>query len=153
MGCLQDLITVQEADFDVAEQYQILASSAKSGAVVFFVGLVRDYNQGEMVSGLTLEHYPAMTQKALQQIVAQAKSRWPLDAVRLVHRVGHLQLNEQIVFVGVSSRHREASFAACQFIMDYLKNQAPFWKKEVTQSGERWVEAQSKDKSALQRWL
>ena len=149
----QHYIAVQQADFDVAHEYSELRKDNRNdGAVVFFTGLVREMNQGAQVSGLTLEHYPGMTEKALQQIVADACSRWPVNRVRLIHRVGTLAISDQIVFVGVSSSHREAAFDACYYIMDYLKNRAPFWKKEVTSDGERWVEALDKDKQALDKW-
>jgi molybdopterin synthase catalytic subunit len=149
----QHYIAVQQADFDVAHEYAELRNDNRSdGAVVFFTGLVREMNQGAQVSGLTLEHYPGMTEKALQQIVADACSRWPVNRVRLIHRVGTMAISDQIVFVGVSSSHREAAFDACYYIMDYLKNRAPFWKKEVTSQGERWVEALDKDKQALDKW-
>ena len=149
----QHYIAVQQGDFDVAHEYAELRKDNRSdGAVVFFTGLVREMNQGAQVSGLTLEHYPGMTEKALQQIVADACSRWPVNRVRLIHRVGTLAISDQIVFVGVSSSHREAAFDACYYIMDYLKNRAPFWKKEVTSQGERWVEALDKDKQALGKW-
>lgn len=147
------MIKVQTDDFDFAHEYQQLAhENAQDGAVVCFVGLVRDYNQSQHIQGLHLEHYPGMTQKALTQIVHQAKTRWPLGRVRVIHRVGDLALSEQIVFVGVTSRHREAAFAANQFIMDHLKQRAPFWKKELTDSGSHWVAAQAKDSAALSRW-
>ncbi|MCB2384999.1 molybdopterin synthase catalytic subunit MoaE [Thalassolituus alkanivorans] len=149
----QHYIAVQQADFDVAHEYAELRNDNRSdGAVVFFTGLVREMNQGAQVSGLTLEHYPGMTEKALQQIVADASTRWPINRVRLIHRVGALAISDQIVFVGVSSSHREAAFDACYYIMDYLKNRAPFWKKEVTSQGDRWVEALDKDKQALDKW-
>lgn len=147
------MISVQTADFDMAHEYQALIVDAKSeGAVVTFTGLVRDLNQGNQVTSLTLEHYPGMTEKSLAEIVEQAKTRWPLGKVRLIHRVGELALADQIVFVGVTSKHREAAFEACQFIMDFLKNRAPFWKKEVTEQGEKWVEFNEKDKLAADRW-
>ena len=137
----------------MAHEYQTLIVDAKSeGAVVTFTGLVRDLNQGNQVTSLTLEHYPGMTEKSLAEIVEQAKTRWPLGKVRLIHRVGELALADQIVFVGVTSKHREAAFDACQFIMDFLKNRAPFWKKEVTEQGEKWVEFNEKDKLAADRW-
>jgi len=149
-----DHIQVQENDIDVAEEYQALRNDNTSdGAIVFFTGLVRDLNQGQKVTGLFLEHYPAMTNKVLADIVAQAKQRWPINRVRLIHRVGQLSLNEQIVFVAVSSAHREAAFDACRFIMDFLKNQAPFWKKETTEHGSTWVEANKKDQVALKQWF
>ena len=147
------MISVQFQDFDIGHEYQQLAANnSKDGAVVCFVGLVRDYNQAHSVTGLHLEHYPGMTHKALEDIVAEAKTRWSLGRVRIIHRVGDLGISDQIVFVGVTSRHREAAFAANQFIMDYLKNFAPFWKKELTVDGPRWVEAQTKDHAALSRW-
>ena len=147
------MISVQENDFSVGDEYQALINNAKTeGAVVTFVGLVRDINQGQSVNSLTLEHYPGMTEKSLTAIVEQAKQRWPLGKVRVIHRVGELALSDQIVFVGVTSRHREAAFNACHFILDFLKNQAPFWKKETTQAGEKWVEFNDKDQHAMQRW-
>ncbi len=148
-----DLVSVQSHDFDVAFEYaQLRADNAQDGAIVFFSGLVRDFNQGQDVTGLYLEHYPAMTQKALTGIVKKAKARWPINRVRLIHRVGQLHLSEQIVFVGVSSSHREAAFEACHFIMDYLKKQAPFWKKETTRKGDNWVKTLEKDQKALDKW-
>ncbi len=148
------MINVTENDFNVAEEYQALINNnSQDGAVVFFVGLVRDFNQGHSIKGLHLEYYPAMTENALKVIVEKAKERWPIGRVRLIHRVGSLNINDQIVFVGVSSQHREASFEAAQFIMDFLKTEAPFWKKEVTaDEGERWVEANQKDQLARKRW-
>lgn len=147
------MISVQQQDFSLGDEYQALIQDASSeGAVVTFVGLVRDINQGNTVKELTLEHYPGMTEKSLKAIVQQAKQRWPLGKVRVIHRVGRLKLSDQIVFVGVTSRHREAAFAACQFIMDYLKNQAPFWKKETTDDGDGWVDFNEKDQQAMQRW-
>lgn len=148
-----DHVAVQTADFDVAHEYQLLRQDNRAdGAIVFFSGLVREMNQGSDVTGLFLEHYPAMTLKSLQQIVEQAKQRWPLNRVRLIHRVGQLQVSDQIVFVGVSSSHREAAFEACHFMMDFLKNRAPFWKKETTQNGDVWVESLAKDQTALDKW-
>ncbi len=148
-----DLLSVQNEDFDVAYEYaQLRDNNSQDGAIVFFSGLVRDFNQGQDVTGLFLEHYPAMTEKALAKIVVQAKERWPINRVRLIHRVGQLYLSDQIVFVGVSSSHREAAFEACHFIMDYLKKQAPFWKKETTKKGDWWVETLEKDQKALDKW-
>ncbi|MBU2883493.1 molybdopterin synthase catalytic subunit MoaE [Psychrosphaera sp. B3R10] len=146
-------VLVQNDDFDLGSEYQkLLANDTENGAVVTFTGLVRDYNQGHQVLGLTLEHYPGMTEKALETIALEAKQKWPLGRITIIHRVGSLGLSEQIVFVGVTSKHREAAFSASQFIMDYLKNDAPFWKKEQTTEGERWVEFNDKDKDALSRW-
>lgn len=146
-------ISVQKHDFDISHEYATLREDNRSdGAIVFFSGLVREMNQGSKVSGLSLEHYPGMTEKALHAIVDEACQRWPLNRVRLIHRIGQLAISDQIVFVAVTSSHREAAFAACHFIMDFLKSRAPFWKKEVTSDGERWVEALSKDQQALNKW-
>ena len=150
---MDDRVSVQEADFDVgAEIAALTANDPRAGAVASFVGLVRDVNDGDGVSEMTLEHYPSMTEKALLQIIEQALGRWDLYRVRVIHRVGRLLPCEQIVFVGVSSAHRGEAFAACEFIMDYLKTQAPFWKREVTPSGARWVDARETDDSAASRW-
>lgn len=146
-------INVQTQDFDVAQEYAAMRQdNTQDGAIVFFSGLVRDMNQGHGVKGLFLEHYPAMTEKSLAQIVDQACARWPLSRVRLIHRVGQLHISDQIVLVAVSSRHREAAFEACHFIMDYLKKRAPFWKKETTDQGDTWVAALDKDTHALDKW-
>lgn len=150
---MQDHIAVQAQDFCVADEYQALCrDNTQDGAVCAFCGLVRDFNQGHVINALTLEHYPAMTTKSLSRIVEQARARWSLGRVRLIHRVGTLNLGEQIVFVGVSSRHRGDAFAACEFIMDCLKTQAPFWKKEHTQHGERWVQANADDQHKADSW-
>ncbi|OAN18408.1 molybdopterin synthase catalytic subunit [Photobacterium jeanii] len=146
------MISVQEADFSVADEYERLAQGTSAGAVVTFVGKVRDFNQGDDVTGLSLEHYPGMTEKSLNDIVDQAKARWPLLDTRVIHRVGDLELGDQIVFVGVTSAHRGAAFQACEFIMDYLKTQAPFWKKERTTEETRWVDARETDTTAADRW-
>lgn len=147
------MISVQTEPFDVSREYRALTEGdTEAGAAVFFVGRVRGRNDGRSVSGMTLEHYPGMTEKSLEQIVAQARERWPVDRVRVIHRVGTLSLGEEIVFVGVTSHHREASFAAAQFIMDYLKTRAPFWKREDTDDGPHWVEAHTKDRTAAKRW-
>lgn len=146
-------VSVQEADFDVgAEIAALTAGDARAGAVASFVGLVRDVNDGSGVSEMTLEHYPGMTEKALEAIVAEAGSRWDIYAVRVIHRVGRLLPCDRIVLVAVSSAHRGEAFAACEFIMDYLKTKAPFWKREVTPEGARWVDARDSDDSAAQRW-
>ncbi|NOS96972.1 MAG: molybdopterin synthase catalytic subunit MoaE, partial [Methylotenera sp.] len=123
------------------------------GAVVSFIGQVRDLNEGDAVSQLTLEHYPGMTEKSLEAIVSQAKSRWNIFDALVIHRVGTLQPLDQIVLVAVSSAHRGEAFKACEFIMDYLKTEAPFWKKEVTNSGERWIDAKLNDDDARERWV
>ena len=149
-----DYIRVQQTDFDINTEYQAMRQDNRAdGAIVFFVGQVREMNQGSEVTGLYLEHYPAMTEKSLAGIVRQARPRWPvLNRIRLIHRIGQLHISDQIVFVAVSSSHREAAFEACHFIMDFLKNRAPFWKKETTEQGERWVEALQKDQDALKKW-
>lgn len=145
-------IRVQENDFDVgAETRALSAGRTDVGAVATFVGLVRGASDG--VHSMTLEHYPGMTEQALADIVAQAKARWALLAVQVIHRVGPLQPGDQIVFVGVASRHRGEAFAACEFIMDFLKTRAPFWKKEETPEGARWVDARDTDDDAAARWL
>lgn len=146
------MIQIQEADFDLATEYAALSASYQTGAVVTFVGKVREMNEGNVVTGLTLEHYPGMTEKSLLAIIEQAQARWPLLGCKVIHRVGTLELGEQIVLVGVASQHRDAAFAACQFIMDYLKTQAPFWKKEQTAHGAHWVEAKDSDTQAAQNW-
>lgn len=146
-------VRVQTEDFDVGFEINQLRSARKDvGAVVSFVGQVRDINEGDEVSQLTLEHYPGMTEKSLEAIIAQAKARWNIIDVLIIHRVGTLQPCDQIVLVAVSGGHRGEAFAACEFVMDYLKTEAPFWKKEATPSGERWVEAKSSDDDARERW-
>lgn len=153
MSSLASLISVQTEDFDAgAELKRLQALDAGCGAVASFVGCVRNHNDGEAVSGLTLEHYPGMTEKSLAGIVARAAARWPLLGVTLIHRVGPLRLGEQIVLVAVASAHRDAAFDACRFIMDFLKTEAPFWKKEDTAAGSRWVDARESDESALGKW-
>ena len=148
-----DYISVQTTDFELAHEYQrMLASERSDGAVVMFVGLVREFSQNKQIKSMFLEHYPAMTQQALQAIVSEARTKWPLGNVRLIHRVGHLHANSQIVLVGVSSLHRHAAFAAAEFIMDYLKIRAPFWKKEMTNEGDFWVAAKESDQQAAAKW-
>ncbi len=150
-------VSVQEADFDVgAETAALSAGRLDVGAVATFVGLVRAdklSGAGSEVSAMTLEHYPGMTEKSLEAIVAEAGGRWQLQGVRVIHRVGRLLPGERIVFVGVASAHRGDAFAACEFIMDYLKTRAPFWKKEDTPEGGRWVDAREADESAAARWV
>lgn len=147
------VIKVQEADFDHgAEVAALRAGDARVGAVVSFLGLVRDMNDGASVAEMTLEHYPGMTEKALAAIVADAQSRWELYDILVIHRVGPLKPCDQIVLVAVSSAHRGEAFAACEFIMDYLKTRAPFWKKEATPDGGRWVDARESDDGAAARW-
>ncbi|MBA1190177.1 molybdopterin synthase catalytic subunit MoaE [Pseudomonas entomophila] len=146
-------VQVQQAPFQPGQQLEALhAANVGVGAVVGFVGYVRDFNDGRDVAGMFLEHYPGMTEKALAKIVALAHARWPLLNVQVLHRIGALAPGEPIVFVGVASAHRQAAFQACDFIMDYLKTQAPFWKKETTPDGPRWVEGRQSDQDAAQRW-
>jgi molybdopterin synthase catalytic subunit len=146
-------VRIQTGDFDVAREIAALrAGDARVGAVAAFVGLVRDINDAAVVSTLTLEHYPGMTEKALARIVDEAKSRWNVYEALVIHRVGALKPTDQIVLVVVTGAHRGEAFAACEFIMDYLKTRAPFWKKEQTSAGERWVEARSSDDDAAARW-
>ena len=152
------MISVQNEDFDFPVEYQQLRErSAQSGAIVMFVGLVRDFSENTQVSSMTLEHYPGMTEKVLAGIAEQAQQRWPLDGIRIIHRVGELHATEQIVLVGVSSAHRIAAYEASQFIMDILKTEAPFWKKESTKtqqgdSGARWVDAKTSDSKQAADW-
>ena len=146
-------VRIQTEDFDVgAEVNAIRLSNPNIGAVVSFVGQVRDLNDGDNVASMTLEHYPGMTEKSLESIVEQAKNRWAIEDALVVHRVGELKPLDQIVLVLVASAHRKDAFAACEFMMDYLKTEAPFWKKEQTPSGERWVEARDSDDQAKSRW-
>ncbi len=146
-------VRVQTEDFDIgAEIAQLRKGNAKIGAIASFIGLVRDINEGDHVSTMTLEHYPGMTEKALDEIVAQAKSRWDIYDALVVHRVGKLVPLDQIVLVVVTSAHRGDAFDACEFLMDYLKTQAPFWKKEDTEKGARWVDARESDDAAAARW-
>lgn len=148
----QNRILVQTADFSVPEEYQRIAADNQDGAVVTFVGKVRDFNEGNQVSDLTLEHYPGMTEKVLEQIADQARERWPLNHLTIIHRVGTMHLGEQIVFIGVSSAHRKAAFAACEFLIDFLKTKAPFWKLETSDKGQGWVEARDADDQAAKAW-
>ncbi|NOT66633.1 MAG: molybdopterin synthase catalytic subunit MoaE [Methylotenera sp.] len=147
-------VRVQTQDFDAGLEISQLRNARKDiGAVVSFIGQVRDLNEGDAVSQLTLEHYPGMTEKSLEAIVSQAKSRWNIFDALVIHRVGTLQPLDQIVLVAVSSAHRGEAFKACEFIMDYLKTEAPFWKKEVTNFGERWIDAKLNDDDARERWV
>ncbi len=146
-------VRVQTQDFDTgAELAELRLKQADVGAVVSFIGQVRDLNDGASVNTLTLEHYPGMTEKALEAIVAEAKTRWDIIDALVIHRVGTLKPSDQIVLVATTSQHRGEAFKACEFIMDYLKTEAPFWKKEHTPAGERWVEAKMTDDAARERW-
>lgn len=146
-------ISVQPEDFDLGHELQRLRhASPEAGALVNFVGWVREHARQGALSQMLIEHYPGMTEKALQSIVQQAASRWPLLGVRLIHRVGVLPAQAQIVLVAATSLHRQAAFDACAFMMDYLKTDAPFWKKEIGAFGEHWVEARVSDEQAKQQW-
>jgi molybdopterin synthase catalytic subunit len=146
-------VTIQAADFDVAAEIAALRRADPGvGAVCSFFGTVRDRNDGSTISGMELEHYPGMTEKAIEAMIAEAFRRFDIRAARVIHRVGPLAVQDQIVLVVVTSAHRGESFQACEFLMDYLKTQAPFWKKESTPEGERWVDARVADDAALARW-
>lgn len=146
-------VSVQLQDFDVsAELRRLRDQSAQVGAVASFVGVVRDINDSQTVSVLELEHYPGMTEQSIADIIIMAGERWQLVGARVIHRVGKLLPTDQIVLVAVTSRHRGEAFTACEFIMDYLKTRAPFWKKEQTEEGARWLDARSADQAAVDRW-
>ena len=146
-------VRVQAEDFDVGRELEALTRGRNDvGGLASFVGLVRDANDGHSIRGMTLEHYPGMTETALEDICAQAVAKWQVLDVLVIHRVGALVPGDRIVMVGVASAHRGDAFAACEFIMDYLKTRAPFWKREDTPSGTRWVEARAADETAAQRW-
>ena len=146
-------VRVQQEDFDVSREFASLRAGNRSvGAVVAFIGTVRDVNENAAVATMTLEHYPGMTEKALVAIIDAAKSRWDIIDALIIHRVGALAPSDQIVLVGVSGAHRGEAFAACEFIIDYLKTRAPLWKKEDTAEGARWVEARATDDAAAARW-
>lgn len=146
-------VRVQHDDFDLTAEVKALrAADPKVGAVAVFVGTVRDVNEGAGVHRMTLEHYPGMTERSLESIVGQARARWDILDCLVVHRVGDLLPLDQIVLVAVTSAHRGEAFAACEFVMDFLKTQAPFWKKEATPQGERWVESRVSDDEAASRW-
>lgn len=146
-------IRIQEKDFDISAEIAALRKGdARVGAVASFLGTVRDMNDGSQVKEMALEHYPGMTEKALEEITSQAKARWDIYDTLVIHRIGPLLPEDQIVLVVVTSAHRGEAFAACEFIMDYLKTAAPFWKKENTAEGARWVDARVSDDIALERW-
>lgn len=146
-------VRVQLDDFDVATELTAMRlASPDIGAVVSFIGQVRDFNDGDTIQTLTLEHYPGMTEHALEAIENDAKSRWNIASSLIIHRVGQLKPQDQIVLVAVASAHRGEAFKACEFMMDFLKTQAPFWKKETTNKGERWVDAKLSDDDAQARW-
>ena len=146
-------VSIQTQDFDVSQELAALrAGDARVGAVCSFLGTVRERNDGSAVASMELEHYPGMTEKSISAMMDEARTRFDIFAARVIHRVGLLHPEDQIVFVAVTSAHRGESFKACEFLMDYLKTQAPFWKKEVTPDGARWVDARVSDDQALARW-
>jgi molybdopterin synthase catalytic subunit len=146
-------VRVHEQDFDVSVELAAMRrGNPKIGAIASFVGVVRDINEGSSVATMTLEHYPGMTEKAITEIIDQARGRWEVLDALVIHRVGTLKPTDQIVLVIVASTHRGDAFAACEFIMDYLKTRAPFWKKEITPNGARWVDARVTDSRAAERW-
>jgi molybdopterin synthase catalytic subunit len=153
MSAASNSVSIQAADFDLSQEVAALRSrDARVGAVCVFVGTVRDRNDGDSVSSMELEHYPGMTEAAIETMIDEARRRFDLYGVRVIHRVGLLQPLDQIVLVAVTAAHRGESFQACEFLMDYLKTQAPFWKKEQTPQGARWVDARVADDAALARW-
>ena len=146
-------VRVQAEDFDISREIAALRrDNPRIGAIASFIGVVRDLNDGDSVAEMTLEHYPGMTEKSIEAIIAQARARWDMMDALVIHRIGTLKPLDQIVLVVVSSAHRGDAFAACEFIMDFLKTQAPFWKKEQTGKGARWVDARAADDAAAQRW-
>jgi molybdopterin synthase catalytic subunit len=150
---MQPRVSIQTEDFDLSAEVQRLRAADKGvGAVCAFVGTVRDRNDGQSVSAMELEHYPGMTEAAIEAMIDEAHRRFDILGARVIHRVGALQPLDQIVLVAVTSAHRGQSFQACEFLMDYLKTQAPFWKKEQTPEGARWVDARVSDDAALARW-
>ncbi len=146
-------VRIQTEDFDLSQEIkQLRAGDTRVGAVASFVGTVRDRNDGSEVAAMTLEHYPGMTEKSLEEIIEKAKARWDIFDVLIIHRVGPLNIEDQIVLTAVTSAHRGEAFAACEYVMDYLKTLAPFWKKEDTPEGARWVDARLSDDEALKKW-
>ena len=146
-------VSIQTQDFDLAKEIaQLRANDKRVGAVCSFIGTVRDRNDGLQVSAMELEHYPGMTEKAIEAMIDEAIKRFAIFGARIVHRIGVLQPLDQVVMVAVTSAHRGTSFQACEFLMDYLKTQAPFWKKEATPEGARWVDARVSDDAALAKW-
>jgi molybdopterin synthase catalytic subunit len=146
-------ISVQINDFDLStEVTQLRKDNPAIGAIVSFVGVVRDMNEGSSITAMELEHYPGMTEQSLKEIMKQASQRWNIIDARIIHRIGKLSPQDQIVLVAVASSHRGEAFSACEFMMDYLKTKAPFWKKESTQNGERWVDARESDDVAINKW-
>lgn len=155
MDIVKSSVIIQEKDFSIEEEYQLLrsANQNQTGAICTFTGLVREFGDRPDIQGMFLEHYPGMTEKCLYKLIQQAKDKWNIHHAKVIHRVGALKLTDQIVFVGVSSAHRSDAFAACEYIMDYLKTDAPFWKKEITQDASIWVEAKASDQDRKNKWL
>lgn len=144
---------VQLEDFAIGDEIALLRTRSKSlGAIASFIGLMRDFNDGATILEMSLEHYPGMTERALENIAQQAKKRWQVDDIVIIHRIGKFKPGDQIVLVMITSAHRGAAFSACEFVMDYLKTKAPFWKKELTSDGARWVESRASDVDASNRW-
>ena len=149
---LNDVIRVAVDDFSLAQEYERLASDTRIGGVVSFVGRMRDFNCGDEVVGLSLEHYPGMTEKRLAEIAAEAEARWPLEGVLIIHRYGRLEPGDRIVLVAATSAHRQAALDACAFLIDWLKTKAPFWKLEEGAAGAAWVDARESDDHAAEKW-
>ena len=155
MKHLKASVTIQNDDFSIEKEHQLLRSKEQSqtGAICTFTGLVREFGDRPDIQGMFLEHYPGMTEKCLYKIIQQAQEKWDIHFIKVIHRVGALNLADQIVFVGISSAHRADAFAACEYIMDYLKTDAPFWKKEISKDASLWVEAKSSDQARKKKWL
>lgn len=146
-------IRVQVEDFDIAAEIASLRARSKSiGAIASFIGLMRDFNDGDTIAKMSLEYYAGMTERALENITRNAKTRWQIDEIIVIHRIGEFEPGDQIVLIIAAAAHRGAAFAACQFVIDYLKTEAPFWKKETTSKGTRWVEARASDDDASKGW-
>ena len=155
MNLTKASVVIQNNDFSIEEEYQFLRTQQANhtGAICTFTGLVREFGDRPGVQGMFLEHYPGMTEKCLYKLIQQAQEKWDIHFAKVIHRVGTLKLNDQIVFVGISSAHRADSFAACEYIIDYLKTEAPFWKKEITKDTSIWVEAKASDQVRKKKWL
>lgn len=155
MKTLNANVIIQNKDFSIEEEYDLLRSKVpnQTGAICTFTGLVREFGDRPDIQGMFLEHYPGMTEKCLYKLIEQAQEKWPIHFAKVIHRVGALSLADQIVFVGISSAHRSDAFAACEYIMDYLKTDAPFWKKEISKDASLWVEAKLSDQEQKKKWL
>ena len=151
---MNSCVVIQKEDFSIEEEYRLLreVNANQTGAICTFTGLVREFGDRPDILGMFLEHYPGMTETSLHRLVQQAKDKWDIHQVKVIHRVGPLSVSDQIVFVGVSSSHRSDAYAACEYIMDYLKTDAPFWKKEITKDGSLWVEAKASDQERKNKW-